>query len=172
MTTTFVSVKSPQEMCLSTQMIMSLTLYQMSDICVSWLPLPLPVSPSPWPTMLSASRGPWVDVVCALCSVSKLEQNWNGTWGHSMFKRVRLQWHKNREFYSHVICIILMMMTMRNNTGCDSAAPWQASQWVWLMGWSSTSPCHIPPSSVYSHCSPPHLDQWDNQSRARANTGH
>ena len=58
----------------------------MSDICVSWLPLPLPVSPltvtnhvecEPW------SQSRWG--VCRLCCVSKLEQNWNGTWDHSMF---------------------------------------------------------------------------------------
>ena len=34
-----------------------------------------------------------------------------------------------------------------------------------FISWSSSSPClPIPPSSVSSHCSPPHLDQWDNQS--------
>ena len=142
-------------MCLSTQMIISLTLYQMSDICVSGSLSQSPPHRDQPCWVRAASQARW-GVLCEL----RLDRSINRIWALRMYFECSMSpWTDSNDLSRNVIKM------MWSNSGCDNAGHWQAAPWVWLMAWSSSSPClPIPPSSVSSHCSPPHLDQWDNQS--------
>ena len=137
-------------MCLSTQMIISLTLYQMSDICVSGSLAQSPPHRDQPCWVRAASQARW-GVLCEL----RLDRSINRIGALRMYFECSMSpWIDSNDVSRNVI-----RMVKWSNSG-----QWQAAQWVWPMAWSSSSPGHIPPSSVCSHCSPPHLDQWDNQS--------